>query len=91
MRMSGLTRRLQLLLDQNRYARLAQRAEESGQSVAAVIREAIDLKLAQDDDVARRHEAGQRLLSQPAPPGREPDWESAKDDLLDERSARLES
>ncbi len=59
--------------------------------MAAVIREAIDLKLAQDDDVARRREAGHRLLSQPTLQGREPDWESVKDELLDERGARLES
>lgn len=41
--MSTLERRLQLLLDQERYDRLAAEAERSGRSVNAVIREAIDV------------------------------------------------
>ncbi|KGN31021.1 hypothetical protein N802_05295 [Knoellia sinensis KCTC 19936] len=40
--MSTLERRLQLLLDHERYARVAAEAERSGRSVNAVIREAID-------------------------------------------------
>lgn len=40
--MSTLERRLQLLLDQERYERVAAEAKESGRSVNAVIREAID-------------------------------------------------
>ncbi len=40
--MSTLERRLQLLIDQERYARLAAEAERSGRSVNAVIRHAID-------------------------------------------------
>jgi len=40
--MSTLERRLQLLLDQERYERVAAEARESGRSVNAVIREAID-------------------------------------------------
>lgn len=40
--MCMLTRRLQILLDDDRYERLARRAEERGASVAALIREAID-------------------------------------------------
>jgi len=37
-----LTRRLQILLDPERYDRLATRASERGASVALLIREAID-------------------------------------------------
>lgn len=82
MRMSRLSRRTQLLLDDERYARLEQRAAETGQSVAAVIREAIDEKLAHDDLGARRREAAADLLTAPPPPySREPDWEEVKDDL----------
>ncbi|NYE01742.1 putative DNA-binding protein [Kineosphaera limosa] len=42
--MSVMGRRLQLLLDQERYDRVAAEAQRSGRSVAAVIREAIDLR-----------------------------------------------
>jgi hypothetical protein len=40
--MSVLERRIQLLLDQERYERLAAEARRSGRSINAVIREAID-------------------------------------------------
>ena len=39
-----MERRLQLLLDQERYDRVQREADRSGRSVAAVIREAIDLR-----------------------------------------------
>lgn len=41
-RMCMLTRRTQLLLDEDRYLRLQQRATATNRSVGAVIREAID-------------------------------------------------
>ena len=47
--MSALERRLQLLLDQERYDRLAARAQSQNCSVAAVIREAIDQLFAGHD------------------------------------------
>lgn len=37
-----LTRRLQVLLDEDRYARLARRAQERGTSIATLVREAVD-------------------------------------------------
>lgn len=78
-----LTRRTQLLLDEGRYLRLAARAQESGRSVASIIREAIDEKLAGDIDLRRRAEAGRMLLEAAPPPGdREPDWEDAKREML---------
>lgn len=40
--MAVLTQRLQLLLDEDRFARLAQEAERRGSSVASLVREAID-------------------------------------------------
>ncbi|MDN5749498.1 MAG: ribbon-helix-helix domain-containing protein [Pseudonocardia sp.] len=40
--MAVLTQRLQLLIDEDRFARLAQEAERRGSSVAALVREAID-------------------------------------------------
>ncbi len=38
-----LSRRLQILLDDERYERLARRAEERGTSIATLVREAIDV------------------------------------------------
>lgn len=54
-------RRLQLLLDQERYDRVAAEAKESGRSVAAVIREAIDMRFAASHR-ERRAAAATRLV-----------------------------
>lgn len=63
MRMS-LDRRLQLLLDEERYQRVASLAGQRGTSVASVIREAIDRGLPKPDQ--ERARAGQALLDAPA-------------------------
>ncbi len=84
----SVTRRTQLLLDEQRYAQLERRATHSGCSVAAVIREAIDEKLAGDPDAVRRRQAGRRLLAAPAPDQeREPDWDVVKRGMRDGRGA----
>lgn len=84
MRMSLLTRRTQLLLDEGRYAKLERRAAATGRSIAALIREAIDEKLGHDDDAARRLRAAHDLLAAPAPDyDREPDWEQVKEPMRD--------
>lgn len=49
--MSALERRLQLLLDQERYERVAAAARARGVSVSAVIRDAIDRGLDVHPDV----------------------------------------
>lgn len=59
--MSALERRLQLLLDQARYDKVAAEARRTGRSVAAVIREAIDEHVA-DPDQESRAAAARRLL-----------------------------
>ena len=56
-----LDRRLQLLLDQERYRKVAAVARQRGMSVAAVIREAIDRGLRGPDD--DRRAAGDLLLA----------------------------
>lgn len=62
--MSALERRLQLLLDQERYELLSARARVEGCSVAAVIREAID-QLFTTQGVEDRAAAAAALLALP--------------------------
>lgn len=72
-----MEKRLQLLLDQHRYALVEKEAKKSGRSVAAVIREAIDYRF--DDADAVRAQAGRELLEMTAhPQGQEPDWADTK-------------
>jgi hypothetical protein len=70
-------RRLQLLLDEPRYRRVAAIAEERKVSVAAVIREAIDLLA--PDDLGKKRTAAKRILDAPAMPV--PDPEELKAEL----------
>lgn len=58
--MATLERRLQILLDEERYSRVAEQAARRGASVATVIRDAIDLAYPSNIDV--RVEAVNRLL-----------------------------
>lgn len=59
-------RRLQILLDEQRYQRVAAEARRRGISVASVIREAIDRGL--PANAARRQAAADRLLAAPDMP-----------------------
>jgi hypothetical protein len=61
-----LTRRLQVLLDEERYQRLADAASERGVSVATIVREAIDRGTS--GSTGRRRQAGQRVLDAPDMP-----------------------
>jgi hypothetical protein len=81
--MNMLNRRTQVLLDDERYVRLERAARESGRSVGAVIRDAIDAKFAQDDLAQRRRAAADWLLALPMPEGPEPDWAVTKAEMLD--------
>jgi hypothetical protein len=56
-----LDRRLQLLLDDERYRRLSAAARVRGTSVAAVIRDAIDRAL--PSDLERKRRAADELLA----------------------------
>lgn len=60
----SLTRRLQILLDEERYARVAAVAEQRKVSVATVVREAIDRGL--PSAAGQRVAAAHRLLAAPA-------------------------
>lgn len=77
MSMSVLNRRLQVLLDDDRYARLEREAARRGSSVATLVREAIDAALPGDD--FGRDEAGQLLLdAESVPVG---DWPELKAEI----------
>jgi hypothetical protein len=58
--MSMLDRRVQLLLNQRQYGKVALEAKRRGTSVAAVIREAIEHL---PDDASRRRAAGDAILA----------------------------
>jgi hypothetical protein len=70
--MSMLTRRLQILIDEERYRRLAARAREEGVSVATVVRRAIDAVLPTSS--SRKRRAWERILAaEPIPVPDDPD------------------
>jgi len=80
-----LERRLQILLDDARYRRLTTAARERGTSVAAVVRDAIDLAL--PADLAKKRAALEAILA--AEPMPVPDVEELKDEIAEGRSRRL--
>lgn len=85
-----MERRLQLLLDEGRYSRLAEESKASGRSIASLIREAIDTRW--DDGLAKRAAAARRMLewvTPPTPGEREEDWEDIKRAIEDDIVARL--
>jgi len=65
--MGELNRRMHVLLDDERLERLRQRADATGSSVGAVVREAIDHELERDDR-ARALAALESLLAAPPVP-----------------------
>ena len=64
--MCMLERRLQILLDRDRYERVAREAEARGTSVAQIIREAIDRAFPSTS--RRRQQAADRILQAPDTP-----------------------
>lgn len=86
MHMAQLTRRLQVLLDDARFARLEEEARRSGTTVAAVVRDALDH--AYPPRAVPPQEAARRLLARP--PIDLGTWEDTKAEVEDalERGAR---
>ncbi len=84
-------RRLQLLLDEHRFERVQHEANASGRSLAAVIREAIDLRFERDDDQPSRTAAARVLLESSVgiEDRPEPDWEERLADQEAELDRRL--
>ena len=67
----SLSRRLQILLDEDRHERLLRAARERRQSVGALVREAIDLAF--PDVASGRRRAGRAILAaEPMPVPEEP-------------------
>jgi len=79
-----LSRRLQILLDDDRYERLARRADERGTSIATLVREAIDATWPAVDP--RKVAAAEELLA--APPMPVPDVDELLAELDELRSRR---
>jgi hypothetical protein len=82
--MSMFDRRVQLLLDRDRYERISREAGRRGVSVATVIREAIDQAVPAGDE--RRARAGRRILD--APDMSLPDIDGLRRELDEIRSGR---
>lgn len=78
----SLDRRLQLLLDEERYQRVSSLARQRGSSVAAVLREAIDRGLPSAD---RQRAAAARLILA-ADPMPVPDPAQLREELEELRS-----
>ena len=62
----AMNRRLQIVIDEQRYRRLVARARERDTSVSALIREAIDVAI--PDDLAKKRAAAKAILeAEPVP------------------------
>jgi hypothetical protein len=82
-------RRLQILLDEGRYRRVAAEAKARKTSVAAVIRDAIDDALPSSDREARRRAAELLLSADPIPVPDDP--AELKRELRDYRANRYKA
>jgi plasmid stability protein len=78
-----LTRRTQLLLDDELHQRLRETAAQRGISMGALIREAIDEKLSSVQD-ARAQAIDKLLAAKPMPVD---DWPVMKKEMLEDRYA----
>jgi hypothetical protein len=80
-----LNRRLQVLVDDERFELLTRESERIGAPVGELVRRAIDHEFPRAGREAEREKAGEELLAMPPPPGdgSEPDWEEQKQEMLD--------
>lgn len=83
--MHMLNRRLQILVDDERFERLARESDRIGAPVGELVRRAIDREFPPLERNAERERAGRDLLAMAPPPGEgpEPDWEEQKRELRD--------
>lgn len=80
---------MQILLDDDRYARLERAATREGRTMASIVHDAIDAQVGSKDE-DRRRSAFRELLEEPLPAEPEPDWQLVKEEMLDARG-RLSS
>jgi plasmid stability protein len=80
-----LTRRTQLLLDDELHQRLRETAAQRGISMGALIREALDEKLSRVQD-ARSRAIAKLLAAKPMPVD---DWPMMKKQMLEDRYASV--
>lgn len=89
--MSVMEKRLQLLLDAHRYELVSAEARRTGRSVASVIREAIDLRFAEEEARARRAAAlGEFLDLIDEDPGPAANWREIKAELEDDLASHID-
>lgn len=81
MHMPKLTRRMQILLDDERYERLQRQARRNGKSIGGLIREAIDRAYPQVPESRKR--AVEAILNAEPGPAID-DWSKFKREMLDE-------
>ena len=81
----SLTHRLQLLLEEEQYERLARHAQAEGRSVGSLVRQAIDMAWVEPD--ARRRAALDIILSAETMPV--PDVDELRDELDQVRAGSL--
>ncbi len=74
-----MTRRLQILIDEERYQLLERESERLGKPIAELIRDAVDQIYM--TDMAYRRAAAERLLA--AEPMPVEDWPTMKQDMMD--------
>lgn len=87
--MSVLERRLQILIDRERFARLEAESRETGRSIGSIVRAAIDLHFDSASADAARAAAAHRLLeATSSPAGAEPAWAESKAAILDDAELR---
>lgn len=77
--MGTMTRRLQILIDEGRYAVLERESTRTGKPVAELVRDALDSRYGVDMSARRR--AYETVIA--APPMPVDDWAGMKAELLD--------
>lgn len=83
-----MSRRLQLLLDEERYQRVAAEAKKKRLSVAAVIRDAIDASVGVDGGLAHKRVAWKEIQEMSADTRMYPSGWDAMDDIAWTRAER---
>lgn len=90
--MSLLEKRLQVLLDEGRFARLQAESRDTGRTVGAIVRSAIDLHFSTAGASTARAAAARRLLDRAdSPHEAEPSWASSKAALEADLDRKLSS